>query len=355
MFNSKWDEVADILVNYSTKVQPGDKVLITMMEIETFPLVVAVFREAVKAGGQPHVELQSAHIDRALLKHGTLEQAGIVPEMHAIGMKWADVYIGLRGASNPYELSDIPADFLAARKKAMGKVSSMRIEYTRWVLSRIPNVNLAQQAKMSTNEMMAFYFNATIKDWEKESQSYNEIQKVFQSGEQVHILGKETDLKFSTKGRKYVIGSGTHNIPDGEVYTAPVDNSLEGKIFFEFPGVYAGKFIENIRLEFKEGKIIKATADENEELLLNIVDMEGANRIGEFGIGTNYGIDLFIGDLLFDEKIGGTIHLALGWAYESCNGVNKSSIHWDIVKDLRQEGEIYLDGDLVFKNGKFLF
>jgi len=355
MVGSKWDEVADILVNYSTKVQPGDNILITMMEIETFPLVVAVFKEAVKAGGHPHVEFQSAYIDRALLKHGTLEQAGIVPEMHAAGMKWADVYIGLRGASNPYELSDIPADLLAARKKAMGKVSSMRIEHTRWVLSRIPNVTLAQQAKMSTDEIMAFYFNATIKDWEKESECYREIQKVFQSGEKVHILGKETDLQFSTKGRKYVIGSGMHNIPDGEVFTAPVDDSLEGKIFFEFPGVYAGTFIKNIRLEFMEGKITKATADENEDLLLNIIDMEGADRIGEFGIGTNFGIDRFVGDLLFDEKIGGTIHLALGWAYESCKGVNKSSIHWDIVKDLRQEGEIYLDGDLVFRNGKFLF
>ncbi len=355
MFESKWNQVADILVNYSTRVQPGDKVLITMMEIETFPLVLAVFAEAVKAGGHPHVELQSALIDRVLMANGTQEQIGTIPEMHEIGMNWADVYIGLRGASNPYELSDISADKLSTRKRAMGKISALRIERTRWVLSRIPNVTLAQQAKMSTEEMMAFYFSATIKDWEKESERYAEIQKVFQSGQEVRVVGKETDIRFSTKGRKYVIGSGTHNIPDGEVFTAPVDDSLEGKIFFEFPGVYAGKFIEKIRLEFKEGKITKATADENDDLLKSIVAMNGADRIGEFGIGTNFGIDRFIGDLLFDEKIGGTIHLALGWAYESCNGVNKSSIHWDIIKDLREEGEIYLDGDLVLKNGEFLF
>ncbi|NLN70904.1 MAG: aminopeptidase [Chloroflexi bacterium] len=354
MIDPRWYQVADVLVNYSTKVKAGEKVLITMMEVDTLPLALAVYTEAVKAGAQVHIEFQSVLVDRALLSHGTLEQAELVPEMHAKGMRWADVYIGLRGSSNPYELEGIPPDKITARKKAMGLISSMRIDQTRWVLSRIPNHSLAQQAKMSTEEMMTFYFNATVKDWEQESRDYYELKEVFQAGENVRVVGKETEIRFSTKGRLYRVGAGLRNMPDGEIFTAPVDDSLEGKIFFEFPGVYAGKFIKDICLEFKKGEIVTATASENEDLLKSIIALEGANRVGEFGVGTNFGIDRFIGDILFDEKIGGTIHLALGWAYSDCNGINKSPIHWDIVKDLREEGEIYLDEKLVFKSGKFL-
>lgn len=354
MIDKRWTQVADILVNYSTKVKPEEKVLITMMEIDTYPLALAVYSEVVKAGGHAHIEFQSSLIDRALLSNGNMEQISMVPEMHAKGMNWADVYIGLRGASNPYELDDISSERVTARKKAIGTISSMRIEGTRWVLSRIPNEALAQQAQMSTENMMDFYFNAVIKDWEKESQKYYELKDVFQAAENVHILGKDTDIRFSTKDRLYSVGSGKKNMPDGEFFTAPVDDSMEGRIYFEFPGVYAGTFINDICLEFSKGKIVKATASKNEDLLRSIISLEGADKVGEFGVGTNFGIDRFVGDLLFDEKIGGTVHLALGWAYEENRGVNKSSIHWDIVKDLRAEGKIFLDGQLVFKNGKFL-
>lgn len=354
MIDQRWQEVAKILVNYSTEVKRGEKVLITMMELDTYPLAIAVYSQVVKAGGQPHIEFQSSSIDRSLLLYGSSEQISAIPEMHEIGMRWADVYIGLRGSSNPYEFSGIGSEKIAARKKAFGHISSLRIEHTRWVLSKIPNEALAQQAKMSYDEIMDFYFDATLKNWEEEVKNYDEIKKVFQKGDTVKIIGKETVLQFSTKGRNYITGSGKRNMPDGEIFTAPVDDSMEGKIYFEFPGVYAGKFIKDIRLEFSKGKIIKATASENEDLLKSIISIDGADRVGEFGVGTNFGINRFIGDLLFDEKIGGTIHLALGWAYSECNGKNKSSIHWDIVKDLRKEGEILLDGHSVFKNGAFL-
>jgi aminopeptidase len=171
----------------------------------------------------------------------------------------------------------------------------------------------------------------------------------------VRIVGHDTDLTFSTAGRTYIVGDGHINIPDGEVYTAPVEDSAEGVITFEYPGVYAGRTIDGIRLEFRAGAVVAATANMGEEFLQQILAIDdGARRIGEFGVGVNFGIDRFVGDILFDEKIGGTIHLALGRSYAECGGKNQSSLHWDLVKDLRREGAIELDGRRVFENGHFL-
>ena len=171
----------------------------------------------------------------------------------------------------------------------------------------------------------------------------------------MRIIGRDTDLTFSTAGRIYVVGDGRINIPDGEVYTAPVDDSAEGVIAFEHPGVYAGQRIEGIRLEFRAGEVVAATARSGEAFLRQILDLDdGARRIGEFGVGVNDGLDRFVGDIFFDEKIGGTIHLALGRAYAECGGPNQSALHWDLIKDLRTEGAIELDGRRVFENGRFL-
>ncbi len=355
MSDPRWEQLAEILVHYSTGTQPGEKVLITMMEVETFPLVRAVYAQAVKAGALPHVEFQSAYLERDLMRYGTPEQLDWVPTLSAYGMEWADVYIGLRGARNPHEFAGIPPEKLAAHKRAMGRVSAMRTELTRWVLVRVPNESFAQQAEMSLDEMMTFFFNATLRDWAQESQRYQALQKVFQAAETVRIVGKDTDLTFSTKGRTYEVADGHLNMPDGEIFTAPVDDSAEGYITFEFPGVYFGQQVRGIRLEFSRGEVVKATAESNEHLLHELLKMdEGARRIGEFGVGVNFGIDRFCYDILYDEKIGGTIHIALGRAYKECGGVNQSALHWDIIKDLRQEGAIYLDGRKVFENGRFL-
>lgn len=354
MSESRWEQLADILVNYSTAVKPGEKVQITMMEVDTFALARTVYARAIQAGGLPHVEFQSAYLERDLMLYGNQEQLDWVPEMQAHGMEWADVYIGLRGARNPHEFTGIPSEKIVAHKRAMGIVSSLRNQ-TRWVLIRVPNESFAQQADMSLDEMMEFFFKATLRDWTKEFKRYKELQQVFQAAETVRILGKETDLSFSTKGRTYVVADGHYNMPDGEIFTCPVDDSAEGNIYFEFPGVFVGQRIDGIKLEFSKGEVVKAMAESNEELLHELVKMdEGSKRIGEFGIGTNFGIDRFCYDILYDEKIGGTIHIALGRAYEECKGVNQSALHWDIIKDLRKSGEIYLDGKKVFENGKFL-
>ncbi len=355
MSDPRWEQLADVLVNYSTAARPGEKVQITMMEVETFPLARAVYAAAVKAGALPNVEFQSAYLERDLMRYGDKEQLDWIPEMSAYGMEWADVYIGLRGARNPHEFTGIAPDKITAHKRALGKVSAMRNELTRWVLVRVPNESFAQQAETSLDEMMDFFFNATLRDWAKEAERYTELQKFFQAAEKVRIAGNDTDLTFSTKGRIYVVADGKLNMPDGEIFTAPVDDSAEGYITFEFPGVYVGQRVEGIYLEFSKGEVVKASARSNEELLHQLLAMdEGAKRIGEFGVGTNFGINRFCYDILYDEKIGGTVHLALGRAYHECNGVNDSALHWDIVKDLRRQGEIYLDGKKVFENGKFL-
>jgi|LSQX01.1.fsa_nt_gb aminopeptidase len=356
MIDNRWYQLAEIIVNYSTQVKRGDRVLITMMETETFPLAKAIYAEAVKAGGLPFVEFQSAYLERDLMKHGDEEQVAWVCEMQEKGMEWADVYIGLRGARNPNEFSDIDAKVIASHKESMGRISALRNDLTRWLLIRVPNESFAQQAGTSYEEMMDFFFNATLRDWEKDAQRWYEINEKFQAAETVRITGRETDITFSTKGRLYEVADGRLNMPDGELFTAPVDDSAEGTIYFEFPGVYVGRLVEGIRLEFRKGEVVKATAEKNEDLLKQILAVdEGAKRLGEFGVGLNFGIDRFVYDILYDEKIGGTIHLALGRAYKENNGINQSAIHWDIIKDLREEGAIYLDGEKVMEKGKFLF
>ena len=252
MTDPRWDQLGDILVNYSTGVTPGDKVLITMMEIETLPLVRAVYSQAVQAGGLPQVEFQSAYLDRELMLHGTAAQLDQVPAWQAYGMEWADVYIGLRGAHNPHEFEGIRTEKIAARKKVLGEIARLRTDRTRWVLVRVPNASFAQQAGVNLDRIMALFFNATLRDWDVESRAYQKLQMLFQTAEIVRIRGEGTDLRFSTKGRVYAVEDGHINMPGGEIYTAPVDDSAEGEIFFETPGVYAGQLIHGIRLAFSE-------------------------------------------------------------------------------------------------------
>jgi aminopeptidase len=355
MFDQRWSQLGEILVTYSTRTRAGDRLLITMMELETFPLTLAVYEHAVRAGAFPQVQFASAYFERVLLTHGTADLIARVPDLEHSGMEWADAYVGLRGARNPHELAGIPTERLAAHKRALGVVSALRNEQTRWVLVRVPNESFAQAAGMSLETATDFFFNAALLDWEEESRRYRRIRDLFQAAARVRIVGPGTDLAFSTAGRTYAVGDGHINVPDGEVYTAPVDDSAEGVIAFEYPGIYAGRSIEGIRLELRAGEVVAATAESGEEFLQQILALdEGARRIGEFGVGVNDSIDRFVGDILFDEKIGGTIHLALGRAYAECGGTNQSALHWDLVKDLRPEGAIELDGRRVFENGRFL-
>lgn len=351
--DKRWKQLADILVNYSTEVQPGERVMIAMMEVETFPLAHAVYEAAVKAGAFPQIQFLSETLRHSLMKYGNDEQVNWVPEIEAYGMEWADVYFGLRGAHNLYVHSNIPTETLAANQKAMGKVSSMRWEKTRWCLLRVPNAAFAQQAETDLETITDMFFDACLIDWQQATERWQGMADKLDRGSEVRIVGNETDLRFSVEGRSWVVLNGKMNMPDGEIFTAPVNDTLNGHIYFEFPGVLSGRLMHDIRLAWEDGELVEASASTNKDYLHKIITTdEGASRLGEFGIGTNPHIDRFCKDILLDEKIGGTVHIALGRAYPECGGVNESAIHWDIVKDLRQEGTVYLDNEPILENGE---
>ena len=350
--DERWNRLGDVLVNYSAAVKPGEKVMIAMSEIETWPLARAVYRSAVKAGAFPQIQLLSEVLRRSLLEEGSDEQISRAPDMEMWGMQWADVYFGLRGAHNLYELQDIPADRLAANQAAQGIVSTSRWRNTRWCLVRVPNESFAQQAKTDYESILNMFFESCLIDWKAESEQWRRWCTTLEQGRLVRITGKGTDLSFSTEGRKWVPFCGINNMPDGEIATAPIVSTINGKISFENPGVLGGRLIEGISLEWKDGKLVNASSSTEKNFFRSIIEKdEGSSLIGEFAIGTNYKVNRFCNDILIDEKIGGTIHIALGRAYPECGGLNESAIHWDIIKDIRSEGAVSIDGRTIVEGG----
>lgn len=353
--DKRWQQLAEILVNYSTAIQPGERVMIAMIEAETLPLVLAVYEHAIRAGAYVQVQFLSEQMNHALLRYGTADQIAWVPEIEAHGMEWADVYIGLRGAPNPYELAEIPADVFAQHRRVQGVISSMRWNRTRWCLVRVPNAAFAQQAGTDTETMMDMFFDGALLDWQRESVRWHQLAQELGRGRQVQVQGRNTDLQFSVAGRKWIVCDGRINMPDGEIMTAPIESTLHGYIQFEWPAVLSGRLIHDVRLEWDHGRLVSATANENQAILQHVISTDaGASLLGEFAFGTNHAINRFCKDILIDEKIGGTIHVALGRAYPESGGTNVSAIHWDIVKDFRTEGIVLLDGRKIFENGSFL-
>jgi aminopeptidase len=353
--DKRWFQLGDILVNYCMRVKPGERVMIAMKEVDTLPLVRATFEAAVKAGAHVQVQFQSDFLWHSVMRHGSEEQVGWVPEIETYGMEWADVYFGLRGTHNLGEFFDIESSTLALHRKAMGKVSHLRWEKTRWCLVAIPEESLAQEAGIDIETMLDTFFSACLRDWPQEERKMQSIADRLNTGSQIRVVGKETDLSFSTRGSHWAVDSGHENMPGGEIWTAPLNSTLNGRIYFEFPGVLGGRLVHDIRLEWKEGRLVNASASRNEEFLHQVLNTdEGASLLGEFAFGTNDGIQRFCNNILLDEKIGGTVHIALGRAYPEVGGTNYSDIHWDIIKDTRQHSTIYLDGQIIFENGKFV-
>ena len=352
----RWRQVADVLVGYSTEVKPRERVMIAMVEAQTFPLAHAVYEACVKVGAYPQVQFLSERLRHSLLRFGDAEQVSWRPEIEAYGMEWADVYIGLRGASDASLMRDIDAAALAANQAAQGAISAMRWNKTRWCLVRVPNEAMERSSGIELGALEDMFFAACLLDYESASTRWRESAQRLLGSRNVRIVaGNDTDLSFSVAGRQWLVFDGKINLPDGEIYTAPVNDTLNGCIRFELPGVFGGRLIPDIRLEWKDGALIHASASSNEEYLRRILNTDaGACRLGEFGIGMNPRINRFCNDILYDEKIDGTIHLALGRAYPECGGVNQSSIHWDLVKDLRSGGALYVDGEPVLQAGKLL-
>lgn len=353
--DKRWKQLGELLVHYSTAVKPDERVMIAMSEVETYPLAHAVYEAVIKAGAYPQVQFLSESLRDLFLRYGNPAQVCWTPEIEAYGMEWADVYFGLRGGYNLYEHDAIPAENLAMNQAALGKVSTLRWQETRWCLVRVPNAAFAQQAETNLETITDMFFDACFLDWVAESKKWQAQAAKLNQGAQVRIVARDTDLSFSVAGRKWLVFDGRVNMPDGEIYTAPVNETLNGSIYFEFPGVLGGRLIHDIRLCWKDGELVEASASTNQDFFHRVLQTDqGASLLGEFAFGLNPHITRFCKDILIDEKIGGTIHIALGRAYPECGGTNLSSIHWDIVKDLRQEGAVYLDGEMILKDGQLL-
>ncbi len=351
----RWNDLAKVLVDYSTETAASDRVLIIMREPEVFPLVRAVSARCAEIGAYSQVLFYSILLEKDLMQKGNDDQAAWVPELWEYAMNWADVCIDLRGARNLYDYRDISAERISVHRQAEGRISALRTSGTRWALTRVPNEAFAQQAGRGTDEVMDFYFRAVLQDWEQESKRLQQSVEKLNGTSRVRIVGRGTDLSFSTAGRKYIVEDGHYNVPGGEIYTSPVEDSVEGFISFENPGVFAGVMMEEIRVEFEQGRVVNATSRTGEDFLKRLLDMDaGARGVGEFGIGTNRNIDFFCNDILYDEKIYGTVHIALGRSYKECGGLNESALHWDVIKDLREEGQVYVDDKLILDRGELL-
>ena len=350
--DARWDQLGDLLVKYSTDVSRGQKVLIAMSEVDAFPLVQSVYRAAVQAGAFPQVQFLSEKLRHSVLRYGTEEQLRRVPELEAYGMEWADVYIGLRAASDPNEHSGIEASRLAMSQAAAGKVSALRWAKTRWCLVRLPTEALAMQAGMDLAALTDIFFEACLRDWREESQAWRRWAENLSRASRIRIIGRETDLSFDVAGRKWVVGDGSINMPDGEIMTSPDTDSVEGGIYFERPAILGGQFVHDMRLRWEKGHLVSASSSSNVSFLESVVESDaGAGLVGEFALGTNPSLSQFCNDPLLDEKILGTIHIALGRAYPECGGTNQSAIHWDIIKDMRTGGIVYADERPILQDG----
>lgn len=358
MTDPRIEKLAKNLVNYSCEVKPGEKVLIEAKGFE-LPLTKALVNEVYKAGGLPFVTVKNDEITRALLNGCSEAQIRLMAEFELARMKQMDAYIGVRVAENSNELGDIPDEKMKIYNKLFQEPvhSEQRVEHTKWVVLRYPNSSMAQMAEMSTEAFEDFYFNVCNLDYSKMSKAMDNLVKFMGRADRVRITGKNTDLSFSIKGMPPRKCEGKRNIPDGELFTAPLKTSVNGIISYNTPAKYQGFTYENITLEFKDGKIIKATANNTEKINKIFDTDEGARYVGEFSLGFNPYIEKPMKDTLFDEKIKGSLHFTPGSCYDECNNGNKSAIHWDLVFIQRPEyggGDVWFDDVLIRRDGIFV-
>ena len=351
---------AKVLVNHSTKVQPGEKVLIEVFDVPD-DVTIAVINEVFAAGGIPLLEIKNNHIQRKLYMQGTDDFFKLAADVELNRMKQMDCYIAVRGILNDKEFSDIPGDQMSKYEKLWMLPVHLqeRVPNTRWVVCRFPSYTYAQKAKMSLEAFEDFFFNACCEvDYDKMGAEMQSLKALMEKTDKVRLLGPgDTDLAFSIKGLPAIPCSGSHNIPDGEVFSAPVRDSVNGVIHYNTPSSFRGFTFEDIRLIFKDGKIVEATANDTERINAIFDNDEGSRYIGEFAVGCNPGVTQPMDETLFDEKIGGSIHFTPGNSYNDCDNGNKSSIHWDLVMIQTPEyggGEIYFDDVLIRKDGKFV-
>jgi len=356
MTDPRYKKLAKLLVNYSTQIKKGDRALLDLIDVPD-EFSVELVRAVRAAGGTPFVETRHTRVSRELLLEINDKQAALVRDLELFRMKKMQAYIAIRGSQNTSENSDVPGDRMSLYSRVLRPVLDWRVNKTRWCVLRWPTPSMAQAAGMSTEAFENLYFDVCTMNYAKMARAMVPLERRMKRADKVHLKAPGTDLTFSIKGIGAKMCRGDRNIPDGEVFSCPVKNSVNGVIQFNTPTIYSGTKFENVRLEFKDGKIIKATAN-NTKRLNEILDTDaGARYVGEFSLGFNPFILNPMCDILFDEKIAGSLHFTPGQAYEECDNGNRSAVHWDMVLIQRLEwggGEVWFDGEMIRKDGVFL-
>ncbi len=358
--------LAHLLVHYCTDVRPGDWVLVRA-HVLALPLVEEVVHAVAAAGGNPSVFLHSEAIDEALLAAASEAQLGWVSPLEPILAEQADVRITIDAARNPRSLSSMPAarvSLLQNARRARQRTYMQRAAAGdfRWVLTLFPCDAYAQEAELSLREYEEFVYAACAADqpdpvahWRQVHDRQQRLVEWLQGKEQVVVRGPHIDLSLRIAGRRFMNSDGRRNMPSGEIYTGPVEDSVNGWVRFTYPAIRGGRVVEGVEMRFLDGAVVEATAQRGQEFLRSQIATDaGARFLGEFAIGTNDNIQRFTKNILFDEKIGGTIHMALGAGYPETGSRNESAIHWDFICDMRQESEIWVDGELFYRNGRFV-
>lgn len=363
MFDPRITKMAQVLVNYSLGIQPG-----WLFVIQTNPmaedLALAVYEEALKAGAYPQILCSFPQADEILYKYASVPQLEFVPPVTELMIRKYDARLSISAAQNTRALSAIHPDRQAIRQKAFQPLLQVYMERAarheiHWCITEYPTFASAQEADMSLADYQDFVFSACklnepnpVASWKADGKRMRTLVTRLTGRDQVVIKGADVDLRMSIKGRTFIPCDGHENFPDGEIFTGPVENSVNGWVRFHFPAIYAGREVTDVELWFEDGKVVKEQASKGGDVLTSLLNTDaGARYLGELGIGTNYEIKRFTKNMLFDEKLGGTIHLAVGASYPESGGKNESGIHWDMLCDM-QDGEILVDGDLFYKNGK---
>ncbi len=366
MADSRMKKLAKLLVDYSVKVKPGDWVYISAEKVAE-PFVNLVLEEVLKAGGNPTVQLGSDMLRETIMNFSDDTQLSWVSPVQKLVIEQADVMINISASSNTRTLAAVDPKKQQIMGKANSEISKIYMNRSadgslRWVITQFPCNALAQEADMSLRDFEDFVYGATFADqddpiakWTEISDEHEKMIAWLDGKKEVKVKSKHADLTLSIDGRKFINSAGTNNMPSGEIFTSPVEDSVNGWIYFTYPAITGGREVEGIRLEFENGKVVKASAEKNEDYLMKMLDMdEGSRTLGEFAIGTNYGIQKFTKSILFDEKIGGSIHLAIGAGFPEAGSKNVSAVHWDMICDMKTDSEILVDGELFYKNGKFV-
>jgi aminopeptidase len=356
MHDGRFDKLARLLVEYSTRLKRNETVLIESFDAPD-EMTIALIRAVRKVGAIPFVQIQRGCVNRELALEASDRQLNFAARDELARMKKMDAYIGLRGSNNITELSDVSAERMQLIAKKMRPVQDQRVKSTKWVVLRWPTPSMAQLAGMSTEGFEDYYFEVCTLDYRQLQPGMKALKTLMERTDHVEIKGPGTDLRFSIKKIPAVICGGDRNIPDGEVFTCPVKNSIEGHITFNTPSIYQSVAFDGIRLEFRAGKIVDATSNHTAKLNKILDSDAGARYIGEFSLGFNPHVLHPMRDILFDEKIAGSFHLTPGQAYEEADNGNRSQVHWDMVSIQRPDyggGEIYFDGKLIRHDGEFL-